>query len=46
MVGPAAACGIFGLRPSHGALSNEGALAVSSYVSNIEATQTPFVKTT
>ncbi|KAG0651346.1 Scytalone deHydratase Arp1 [Hyphodiscus hymeniophilus] len=30
MVGPAAACGIFGLRPSHGALSNVGALAVSA----------------
>lgn len=30
MVGPAAACGVFGIRPSKGLLSNEGALAVSS----------------
>ncbi len=32
MVGPAAVCGVFGIRPSKGLLSNEGALAVSSRV--------------
>ena len=36
MVGPAAACGIFGLRPTHGGLSNVGALAVSSYAFLLE----------
>ncbi|KAH6711065.1 glutamyl-tRNA amidotransferas-like protein subunit A, partial [Leptodontidium sp. MPI-SDFR-AT-0119] len=32
MTGPAANCGIFGIRPSTGILSNDGALPVSSYL--------------
>jgi len=32
MTGPAAACGIIGLRPTQGLLSNACALPVSSYV--------------
>jgi len=30
ITGPAAACGVFGLRPTQGLLSNKGAIAVSS----------------
>jgi Asp-tRNA(Asn)/Glu-tRNA(Gln) amidotransferase A subunit family amidase len=30
MIGPAAANGIFGLRPTHGTLSLEGSLLVST----------------